>query len=113
LFRSVSLRDFAGPIEEQSPIEPVELRVVEVALLDVAGNNGFAVTVCRWCPELAGTTPTAVAVRELHTTKHPTICHRTLPEVVCGCQSMMSELVRPCLHNRLRFSPWPDTWIYV
>src|SRR5260370_28249821 len=76
LLLAVALRDLAGPIQEQRPIQPIELRIVERPFLDVPRNHGLAVTVCRVRSELAGATPGTVAVRVLHTTKHPAISHR-------------------------------------
>src|SRR5207237_8238959 len=57
LLLPVALRNFARPIEEQRPVEAAELRIVEVPLLDVARDQGLAVTVCRGRPELTRTTP--------------------------------------------------------
>src|SRR5439155_26133951 len=78
LFLAVALSDLAGPVQKQRPVEAVELRPVERPLLDVARDHGLAMTMCRKRPELAGTTPGAVAIRILDTPKHPTIGHRSL-----------------------------------
>src|SRR3954464_13885971 len=79
LLGAVALAALTRPLHEQRPVQAVEIRVVEVSLLDVAAHHRLAVTIGRLRTELARAAPGAVAIRELRTTNHPSISHRILP----------------------------------
>src|SRR6201997_1997274 len=84
LLLAVSPGDLTRPVQEQRPVQAVEIRVVEVCLLDVAAHHRLAVPIGCLRTELARAAPRAVAIRELRTTNHPSISHRILPTLACS-----------------------------
>jgi len=79
LLCAVALGDLTRPVHEHRPVQAVEIGVVEVSLVDVAAHHRLAVPMGCLRTELARAAPGAVAIRELHTAKHPSISHRILP----------------------------------
>src|ERR1700735_2055128 len=75
LLRAVALGDRTRPRQEHRPVQAVEIRVVEVALVDVAAHHRRAVPLGRWRTELARAAPGAGAILELHTVKRPSVSH--------------------------------------
>jgi hypothetical protein len=73
LLGTVALPDLAGPIQEQRPVEAVELGFVEGTFLDVACYHRLAVTMRCGRAELARAAPVAVAVPILNAADHPLI----------------------------------------
>jgi hypothetical protein len=80
LLLAVALGDLTRPGHQHRPVQAVEIRVVEVSLLDVAAHHRLAVPIGCLRTELARAAPGAVAIHELRTTNHPSISHRILPE---------------------------------
>src|ERR1700733_14746736 len=78
LLRAVALGDRTRPGEQHRPVQAVEIRVVEVSLLDVAAHQRLAAPVSRLRTELARAAPGAEAILELRAVDHPSISHRSL-----------------------------------
>jgi hypothetical protein len=55
---AVAFGDFAWELGNQNPIEVVELRIVEVTLLDMSNTKPVTKTICRPCTKLAWIPPT-------------------------------------------------------
>jgi hypothetical protein len=71
----VALRNLSRPLQDHEPVEAIEAGVVEVAVIDVAADEGFALAVCRGCVELTGAAAITVAVAVLGASNHPLVCH--------------------------------------
>src|SRR4051812_265507 len=63
--------DRSWPGEKARPFEPIERNVAEMPLIDPHANRGTAVAVRGQGIELAGTSPIAIAGRELGTSDTP------------------------------------------
>jgi hypothetical protein len=81
LAATVALRDFAWPLDEQNPIETVELRFVEIPFLNMPNPNRLTESIRGTRTELAGTSPGAVAIDELSCTNHPPVFHGWSPPI--------------------------------